>query len=147
MRGEVHILVNCPIDTFLKEKQHSAMTMSKSQPMKTNEVAVSRALARSSCGSSCWSCWPTSRASSSYHGPATAGSSSSLILMRWQEKNLQWFRKIVKDICQSTIVCCTCFLLDDITACVDTSAQEITSFPSCRAQPVCFSSNFFSKLA
>ena len=25
MRGEVHILVNCPIDTFLKEKQHSAM--------------------------------------------------------------------------------------------------------------------------
>ena len=23
--GEVHILVNCPIDTFLKEKQHSAM--------------------------------------------------------------------------------------------------------------------------
>ena len=25
MRGEVHILVNCPIDTFLKEKQHSAV--------------------------------------------------------------------------------------------------------------------------
>ena len=25
MRGNVHILVNCPIDTFLKEKQHSAM--------------------------------------------------------------------------------------------------------------------------
>ena len=25
MRGEVHILVNCPITTFLKEKQHSAM--------------------------------------------------------------------------------------------------------------------------
>ena len=24
MRGEVHILVNCPITTFLKEKQHSA---------------------------------------------------------------------------------------------------------------------------
>ena len=25
MRGEVHILVNCPITTFLKEKQHSAL--------------------------------------------------------------------------------------------------------------------------
>ena len=25
MRGEVHILVNCPIDTFLKEKQHSGI--------------------------------------------------------------------------------------------------------------------------
>ena len=25
MRVEVHILVNCPIDTFLKEKQHSAL--------------------------------------------------------------------------------------------------------------------------
>ena len=25
MRGEVHILANCPIDTFLKEKQHSAL--------------------------------------------------------------------------------------------------------------------------
>ena len=25
MRGEANILVNCPIDTFLKEKQHSAM--------------------------------------------------------------------------------------------------------------------------
>ena len=25
MRGEVHILVNCPITTFLKEKQHSAV--------------------------------------------------------------------------------------------------------------------------
>ena len=25
MRGKVHILVNCPITTFLKEKQHSAM--------------------------------------------------------------------------------------------------------------------------
>ena len=25
MRGKVHILVNCPIDTFLKEKQHSAL--------------------------------------------------------------------------------------------------------------------------
>ena len=24
MRGEVHILVNCPITTFLKEKHHSA---------------------------------------------------------------------------------------------------------------------------
>ena len=27
MRGDVHILVNCPIDTFLKEKQHSTLTM------------------------------------------------------------------------------------------------------------------------
>ena len=25
MRGEVHILVNCPIDTFLKETQHSGI--------------------------------------------------------------------------------------------------------------------------
>ena len=25
MRGEVHILVNCPIGTFVKEKQHSAV--------------------------------------------------------------------------------------------------------------------------
>ena len=106
--------------------------------MKTNVVAVSRALARSSCGSSCWSCWPTSLASSSSLGPATAGSSSSRILMRWQEKNLQLFWKIVKDIWQSTIVYCTCFLLGDLTSCVDTSAAEITSFPSCRAQPVCF---------
>ena len=102
----------------------------QAKTMKTNVVAVSRALARSSCGSSCWSCWPTSRASSSYLGPATAGSSSSRILMRWQEKNLILIRRIVKDICQSTIVCCTC--------CVDTSAEEITIFPSCRAQPVCF---------
>ena len=26
MTGEVHILVNCPITTFLMEKQHSAMS-------------------------------------------------------------------------------------------------------------------------
>ena len=25
MRGEVHILVNCPITTFLREKQHSSL--------------------------------------------------------------------------------------------------------------------------
>ena len=28
MIGKVHILVNCPIDTFLKEKQHSALSPS-----------------------------------------------------------------------------------------------------------------------
>ena len=29
MRGEVHILVNCPIDTFLKEKQHIALSANR----------------------------------------------------------------------------------------------------------------------
>ena len=29
MGGEAHILVNCPITTFLKKKQHSAMNVER----------------------------------------------------------------------------------------------------------------------
>ena len=35
MRGEVHILVNCPIDTFLKEKQHSALYAKNAHHVRT----------------------------------------------------------------------------------------------------------------
>ena len=36
MRGEVHILVNCPINTFLREKQHSALSDKLSQHFRSN---------------------------------------------------------------------------------------------------------------
>ena len=36
MRGEGHILVNCPINTFLREKQHSALSDKLSQHFPSN---------------------------------------------------------------------------------------------------------------
>ena len=38
MRGEVHILVYCPIDTSLKEKRHSAMVHDSYMFFTKNEI-------------------------------------------------------------------------------------------------------------
>lgn len=46
--------------------------------------SVLQAVAPSSCGSFCWSCWPTSLASPSSAGLVTAGSLSFLTQMRWE---------------------------------------------------------------
>ena len=46
-------------------------------------VRVSRVQDRSSCGSSCWNCWRTSRARTLFRGRATDGSSNCPIRMKW----------------------------------------------------------------
>lgn len=55
----------------------------------SSSYSVLQAADPSSCGSSSWSCWPTSLASPSSAGQATAGNSSCPTQMRWGVATLQ----------------------------------------------------------
>lgn len=78
-----HTSVKPPSSQY-QHKQQSILSVSAPQTPSLLLPSVLQAAAPSSCGSFCWSCWPTSLASPSSAGQAMAGSLSFLTQMRWE---------------------------------------------------------------